>query len=145
MKGSDPTRWLPVDAAAYDSDETVVRRGVEFHVFLSPYDLPEAVRGRLDPAAKRFVIEFRYLSEERATEVVVDANVRFHVGKRSRRLQSIEVDVRGLGATQIALRIDQAIDSLPSKLRASHVPRANFAVAKSVFHRKQPELLATIA
>jgi len=134
-------RWLSVDPTTFDPAKMIIQKGVEFHVFVSPYDLPDAVRGHFDAKVDRFLIEFRYLSNERAERVRVDPHVVLDVGVRSRRLQRIEVDVNGLGAGQVALRIDKAIDSLPSLLRSSRVPQANFEVARNVLRKKQPELL----
>jgi hypothetical protein len=102
------------------------------------------VRGRFDPELNRFAIEFRYLSDEELLRVEIDEHVVFSVGTKSMRLHQIEVDVKGLGASQVALRIDHALDCLPSRLRSPRPPRANFEVAKTVLHKKQPELLATL-
>ena len=137
------SRWLRVDPATFDRHETVVGRGVEFHVFLSPYDLPEAVRGAFDRATNRFVIEFRYVTDEPTATVAADKHVTLFIGKNSKRLRRIAVDVKGMGAREVALRIDQAIDALPRAI-TGRVPTTNFTVARDVIHRKRPELLASL-
>lgn len=144
MTDTHHTRWLRVDPSTFDPDETVVRRGVEFHVFLSPYDLPEAVRGRFDSALNRFVVEFRYVTDEPTASIIADPHVTLLVGASSKRLRQILVDVKGLGATEVALRIERAIDALPQAIGLGKLPTANFTVTRNVIQRKQPELLATL-
>jgi hypothetical protein len=139
-----PAKWLHVEPNSYDEGEDVSRKGVAFHVFLSPYDLPEAVRGRYNETLRRFVIDFKYVTEEASDLLKVDAYVKLRVGHRSRRLYQIEVDVQGLGASQVALKIGQAIDQLPSLLDTPRLPTGNFTVAKAVIQRKQPELLEAL-
>lgn len=134
-------KWLHVEPNRYDEGEDVSRKGVAFHVFLSPYDLPEAVRGQYNERLRRFIIDFKYMTEEASDLLKVDAYVKLRVGQRSRRLYQIEVDVQGLGASQVALKIGQAIDQLPSLLDTPRPPTGNFNVAKAVIQRKQPELL----
>ena len=138
------TRWLPIDPNTFDPDRQVTQRGVEFHVVVSPYDLPDAVRGHFDPALQRFVIEFRYFGDEKARTIVLDPHVTLHVGTQSSRIQRIEVDVKGLGANQVALKMAKAIESLRSVLSSRHVPDGNFAVAKHVITRKSPELMGDL-
>lgn len=144
MNPAHRSHWLRVDPATFDPDETVVRQGVRFHVFLSPYDLPDAVRGELEPSSKRFIIEFRYVTDEPTKTVIVDKHVSLLIGEASKRLRQITVDVIGLGTNEVALRIDRAIDALPQVIGSGRLPTANFSVARNVFHRKQPELLATL-
>lgn len=139
------SRWLPIDPNAFDPDEKVTHHGVEFHVVVSPYDMPDAVRGRYDQSLQRFVIEFRYLAKEEARSVSLDDHVILHIGTQSSRIQGIEVDVKGLGASQVALKMEKAIASLPARLPASRLPDGNFAVTRNVISRKTPELMGELA
>lgn len=141
---TDQPNWIHIDPDKVDVNETASRKGVEFHVFLSPYDLPDAVRGAFDSSLNRFVIEFRYLAQEPSKRITMDAFVTLQVGEKSGRIQRIEVDVKGLGAKQVALRMEQAIDQLRARLR-NRVPTGNFSAAKRVLHQTEPQLLAGIS
>lgn len=138
------TKWIQVDPTKVDIETTATRKGVAFQVFISPYDLPEAVRGRFDPTVRRFVIEFRYLLDEPEERLAIDQHVTLILGTKSNRLLRIQVDTDGLGADQVALRINQAIDQLPQRLK-SRVPNDNLRVAKRVLDETEPALFAAMA
>jgi len=134
-------QWIPLDSEKYDSDTVELNDGVEFHVFVSPYDLPEAVRGRHDPVKRRFVVEFKYIGEEPSEVSHVDEHVTFYIGKHSHRVQRIEADVDGLGAELVTLRLVPAIDALAKKLHSFSTPADNFRVTKAVLSDRKAELM----
>lgn len=131
-----PYEWIKVDEKQYDSPPKEIKRsGVVFEVFISPYDLPEAVRGSYDDQRKRFVIEFRYIQDEPKEKVVGGQFVTFEVGKHSKRLYHIEVDVDKLRVNTVALQlVDKAIDHLGVQLSHTQDLPPNFQVAKRVLH-----------
>jgi hypothetical protein len=137
-------KWLELDAGAYQMPEDRKVKGVSFHVTVSPYDLPEAIRGTYDDQRKRFVIEFRYLNEETTEPHRVAPHIVVCLGKVSRRLHALEVDVDALGAEQIRLLVSEAIDHIPPHGKA-RVPVSNYAVTKKVLMDKWRELAGDLS
>jgi hypothetical protein len=131
--------WLELDPSAYEMPEERSVKGVTFHVFVSPYDLPEAIRGVYDGVRKLFLIQFRYLNDEPADRHHVAPHVVVSLGRTSHRLHGIEVDVDSLRAEQVCLKISEAIDHIPvdGKTKA---PKPNYAVTKKVLNDKWREL-----
>ncbi|HEY2931851.1 MAG TPA: hypothetical protein VGK99_08880 [Acidobacteriota bacterium] len=120
-------------------DSPVFVRPTAVTLHLSPYDVPEAVRGFYDEDLKRFVIEFRYIGDEpteRAESSV--AHFGFRVGKNSSRIYAIEIDVDALKAKQVALKVElqKAIDNLTervsSRKSATDLRKENYALAKEI-------------
>lgn len=109
------------------ADSKLVRPGVRFEVDVSPYDVPNAVRGFMTSHG-RFRIEFRYIdgSEPPQQEKKLDAFVSVFEGRHSRRLLAIEVDVRALGAESVGLsitpqeRFRRHLDAAWPKVEAQH-------------------------
>jgi hypothetical protein len=145
MSTEKSSRWIVLDPHLYDPTKPVIDRGVAFSVFLSPYDMPDAVRGRYDQARKRFIIDFRYISDEETEPKKVDTNVVVQIGRQTKRLHQIEVDIHALGAKQVALILTNAIERTPHALGAFRIPAANFAVAKDAIRANQVELLSALA
>jgi hypothetical protein len=123
--------WIPVENLLEDTHPSVCGElpegeGVIFDLFVSPYDVPRLVSGYRDEDSGSFFIEFKYLEEEPTRKRRIDGHVVFHVGKHSKRIYKIEVDIDGLGVAGVGLRlgvvelIEEALDSLPvGKFRAS--------------------------
>lgn len=137
-------RWIKLDSKKYDKETSDSQNGVEFHLHMSPYDLPDAVRGAYSPELHRFVIEFKYISAEPTQSQIVDRHVTIHVGERSRRLYRIEVDVDSLQAEQVALRLVSAVDRLSKGGLRKNLPEDNYDVVKDVIRDKSAQLLAGI-
>jgi hypothetical protein len=140
MKEVATGQWISLDSEMYDSDTVELSEGVEFHIFVSPYDLPEAVRGRRDAAKRRFVVEFKYIGDEPSEERRVNEHVTFFIGKHSHRVHRIEADVDGLGTELVTLRLVPAIDALAKELHSVSTPADNFRVAKAVLTDRKAEL-----
>jgi hypothetical protein len=136
--------WIEVDADRYESESSGGGKDLEFHVYVSPYDLPEAVRGEYVARESMFFIEFKYIGEESLERQIADDYVTMYVGRHSNRLYRIAVDVDKLGARSIVIRVSKAIDTLSDRLGAKRVPIDNFRVAKDVIESYGPRLLAPI-
>lgn len=144
--------WLKLDQSklARDRAETRTERGVEIRLTLSPYDVPEAVRGYVDEQLKRFVIEFRYIQEEDWMRKEHDAHLGLRIGKNSSRLYGIEIDTAGLGASRVLLNttvaemVDRALDSLSEQPNGER-RKGNYSVAKAVVDTESSELLRELA
>lgn len=138
--------WVRLDPAKFGKESGEGIQGVEIHVFLSPYDVPMAVRGHFDDRKRRFVIRFRYIVSEPSKSFKSDYKyIRLSVGKNSGRLQAIEVDVDALKATRVGLRmlvpraVKDAIEQLASEPK--HGPhRANYRIAGDVIADRQEEI-----
>ena len=119
--------------------------GVE--VFVSPYDVPEAVRGRYDEKAKKFVIEFKYLDDERTSEEHQGEPVAIRVGKNSGRLLGIQIDVEALNSTDNAVLlgaviafIAKAMEAFQAKPKPDVSRLDNYQAAKEVITNRCAQL-----
>lgn len=97
--------WFDIDAQALnDSEPSYLGHGVSVRVGMSPYDIPDGVRGYYDDSIGKFVIEFRYMtSEEPCEPVAQNATTTLMLGINSRRLYAIHVDVDSIGAQAVEL------------------------------------------
>jgi len=140
------TDWIEVDPSAVSKDERTEIRGVEIRVGLSPYDIPEGVRGYYDKASGRLVIEFKYLDGDEPKEDVVDQNeeVSLLVGKHSNCLYEIRVNVDKIKAETVHVKlalpkIDRVLNQLASRGGSR---RRYYEVAKAVLSEKADDLVA---
>lgn len=114
-------------------------RGVEFNVFFSPYDMPEAVCGEYDPKRDRFLIRFKYLGgQEKLRREELDEYVTLGFGRASRRLLEIAIDAKALGATGIGLAwgavandVDAALKKIAHGDRAKNIEAASGAIRQN--------------
>lgn len=141
--------WIDLDLSAFQKDERTQVDGVEIIVGLSPYDVPEKVRGYFDEQLSRFVIEFQYFGngEERETDHE-DDHVSLLIGKHSKRLYEIHVDVDRLDVRAVELKlllpeVDEAIGKLASKPPYSNRKR-HYELAKDVISENSEKLLAGV-
>lgn len=89
--------WIGVDSTelrkAVGAELRQLREGVTLTV--SPYDVPEALRGSFDADKHRYVIEFKYVDDEPYDVADVPGPARLSVGKRSGRIDEIEIESAG--------------------------------------------------
>lgn len=107
--------WLEVDTARFRQDRTEeIRQGVQVKMAVSPYDVPQGVRGYTDKTTSNFVIEFKYLVEDEPHVQTAHENphVRVEIGKNSKRIYRIMLDVVALKCDLVRLAVD-AIEELP--------------------------------
>ena len=141
-------KWIQLNSDELNPPRHESIRGVDVVVFLSPYDVPEAVSGDYDDEIKKFVIAFRYIVEDEPfARQTGDSVVTLRVGKNSGRLYGIEVDVDKIRADSINLFVkipevvQQAIDKLESNPRHRR-RRGNYRVAKKVISERGRELFS---
>lgn len=101
--------WVPINSRDFDLKKEDNRKGIHFEVSMSPYDIPQGVRGRFCEKRKRFIIEFKYLTEEATKVSVLTPEVNAIEGIKSGRLYSLEIDVEKLGVDQVKLMLNPAI------------------------------------
>ena len=135
--------WIEIDASTLDlSLDEPYSDGVHIRLFVSPYDVPEAVRGRFDDDSGKFVIEFRYLDTETWKLEEEDKFVSLRVGKHSQRLHGIEVDVEEAEASYVSLAIT-AIDHQAA--RAANQAHKNYRIIKELIDRLTPQIFPAAA
>jgi hypothetical protein len=118
-------------------------KGLAYTVFVSPYDVPHAVRGMYDDDDHIFIIEFRYIQDEPIRLMAWDENTTLRLGKHSGRLFGLQVDVDRVGAGTVKLDFVSEIDQLVNKLGgapASQFRGRNFALASEVLQGKKVAL-----
>jgi len=98
----DLAAWGTLDPAERRDPKALLLLAIDF----SPYDLPSAVRGGIDNASRKFVIEFRYVWPEKGTvtHACGDDHVEFVIGRVSRRLLEIHIDVENAGVDLLVLK-----------------------------------------
>ena len=79
---------------------------VEVEVFISPFEIPRAVRGFYDEHRKRFVVDFKYITQEPTDyKDFGPSEVTTKVGRKTGRILGFEIDVGALGASSVSLRM----------------------------------------
>lgn len=137
--------WIPIQPDEVKTAPVRKPANIEINLSLSPYDVPEAVRGYC-MERKKFVIEFKYINDE-PTRVERTDEFLVRVGRHTGRLYEIEVDADRLGARSVTLKtlpeqIDSAIESLA---RRHEGRRDNYNVAKEVLAERRDQLFQELA
>ncbi len=142
--------WIPLrELRLNDEIEHRKLQGVKVDVLVSPYDIPEAVRGDFIEGKNRFVIEFKYISEESTRERLLEPNVKVRIGKNSSRLYAIDLDMKALDASAVSLRV-QVAEALRNVLThliqqpVSAVRQKNYKLAKDVIEQNETRILQTV-
>ena len=92
------SEWVRLDAEKLNTPQLEAIRGVNITVRMSPYDVPEAVRGYYDEELERFVIEFRYIGDEPFRQKQKGEHITLRIGRHSGRLYGVEVNVDAMKA-----------------------------------------------
>lgn len=121
--------WTQVDWDELNEPRTEEISGVEVTVFFSPYDMPEAVRGKYDEDDARFVVEFKYIGgKERLKFEKQDDCITLGVGRTSNRLYKILIDVEESDIKQVKVEVGQFASKMADKLLAysrTHMPSSS--------------------
>lgn len=138
---ASPNEWTWVDPQTIVEPESKSLDGVHITLMMSPYDLPEAVRGFYNSTRERFLIQFKYLSDEPTKAERMGELVSLTLGEKSGRIYEIELDVAKAEAQFVGLMI-KAIDEL------AHTPHRptrpdNYAAAKNLLSQFGPKLVET--
>lgn len=137
------TDWIPIAAGEVNKPRSETIRGVKVNVYLSPYDVPDGVRGYFDAKKKKFVIEFKYIAEEPKRSEVVDEHVSVTVGRRTGRLHAIEVDTVRLKANAVMLQthVPKAVDDAIAESARKHQQASdNYSVAGEIVEDRKEDL-----
>lgn len=142
------TDWISIDSSTLQDKQVEKKYGVKIVIGLSPFDIPEAVRGDYNARLDRFVIEFKYLG---GTEDLVigfeDKELSLWFGKKSGCLYKIHVDVKQMETESIGVRlmldVDTALKSLEHK-KKYHNRIRHFKAAKAAIKENESELLLNV-
>lgn len=145
----DPQRLSQTEDQERKGWERLVpdREGVNVEISLSPYDIPEAARGRYDEEHHRFVIEFKYIEDEPWKRISENEAIHFRVGKNSGRLYGIEIDIDKASADP-----ESRLNVLPTVVgnamvrlqreKPNQAREGNYRLANQVIEEYQNELFA---
>lgn len=131
--------WINLDPTSFNEVQQMPLEGLNVEVFLSPYDVPEAVRGIRDERSNHFVIEFKYIGGEEPVETELQGDLAFKIGKHSKRLYKIEIadaafgDKKSVGLSLLLPKVDTAIDTLAKNPKAMRRV-GNYKAAKKITH-----------
>lgn len=138
----ETSKWTALDQEEWNRPQPENLQGVDIVAFMSPYDVPKAVRSYYDEDNRNYVIEFKYIGgEETLKSAAKDEHVVLWVGRDSRRLHRIDLKA-GSREPKWTLQIvpeavpeaDKAIDKLASKSQLP--PRTdNYELAKKILER----------
>jgi hypothetical protein len=140
--------WIPI-ANLSPRPERRDSQGVRVDLLVSPYDIPEALRGEYVREKGYFQIEFKYISSEDTYEKPEMENVTVRLGRNSGRLYAIELDVNALQATSVELRIKIA-EELKNALKylikkpLNPLRTSNYSMAKEAVEKHEQEILQAV-
>ena len=145
-----PGSWIRVTPSNY----VALGDAIEVGILISPYDIPDGVRGGYDKDLGRFVVEFRYMVDEEYRHFDVDDGVCIRLGKHSSRIVGIEVDVDRLNISQVTVKVDRsaaasaAIDKAIRNVEKAKDARArrreNYVVAQRVLEDKHDDIFSNM-
>lgn len=113
--------------------ETKQVEGIHFNIHVSPYNIPEAVRGVRKRG--RFRIEFRYIDgdEPIGPEQQLDSNLSVYKGRFSGRLMALELDMKKMHPKSVDVTIISSRTELDDKWHKA------LEAAWTAVLKKQPE------
>lgn len=122
--------------------------GIKVEVSPSPYEVPLEVRGEVDKAHRRFIIEFKYLQDEPWRLQKSESDVELRVGKYSKRLYRIEISLPVAEIKDMTRRVwaRGKVNSALEELTSTHVHGnewANYRAVESIL-QKRPDIFAPI-
>lgn len=138
------SEWLRVNPAEFSKPEQRKIHGMNVEVFVSPYDMPEAVRGILEADSKTFTIEFRYIGGDEPLEQVIQDRVTTFVGKHSERIYKIVLPMAK--EQPVSLRLVPQVNAIIRQLEKIPSRRSgNYQVAKEIVSKRAGKLLERAA
>ena len=133
--------WLRIDPELIEEKRTETAFGGRTSLSVSPYEIPEAIKGKLDLANKSIVVEFKYIDDEPIV-LVKGPNVTVELGKNSRRMQRIELKGYDLaGAEQSLDSVTSAITRFENQHPSANVK--NYEILVDVLKHEWNRLMRT--
>jgi hypothetical protein len=151
--------WVEVDWEKLNQPRSEKINGIEVTVYFSPYDMPEEVKGEYRDTDQRFAIQFRYLGgEEPIDHRDADKYVRLGIGRETKRLHEILVDVTGLRADRVFLKMQPSVlgDEVADEVKKvitefaeasppGAAPMGNYAAASEVLTQQREQVYSALA
>ena len=137
--------WIRVDPQRLRQPQprSETHRGMNLTIHVSPYDIPEAVRGNFDSERGVFVIQFRYLDMPAPTrEPVLQGDVAFYLDKQGQRILSVEIPKSHLSKSEpqkLVLDLTSAVIEM-GRNRPEPKNSENYDFASEVISEKQQSL-----
>jgi hypothetical protein len=149
-------KWVQVDWEKLNQPRQQTINGVEVTVYLSPYDMPEAVKGEYNDAKDRFVVRFQYLGGKEPIEYrSEDEHVQLGIGRKTSRLHEILVDVNALQANSVMLKmqpsdlvaneVKDAIDRFARSPVAAAPQKGNYEAVSEVLQQRREQVYSPLA
>ncbi|MEO6066970.1 MAG: hypothetical protein ABIQ41_03175 [Gemmatimonadales bacterium] len=144
MTGPASSHWIDLKATEFDREPGQNEAGSAFRVYVSPYDMPDAIRGRYETNPARLHIDFRYISEEPSTTQDLEPGVTVSYGKNSGRVHQIVIAIDALKRPHVAMFLHGVLEQLMKKSVEGGGPRNNFEIATRVVQAHETELLEVL-
>jgi len=140
-------KWLALDPIQLQRSQEEFLGGVTVEVYLSPYDIPEAIGRHDDQDKNKCIIEFRYIDkDESLTPRVHDNNITLVVGKRSGRIYRIEIE--GCDPSRVSLHMRESeIENAFNRLTQNKLPSRNlnnYKLIQDILTHQGKELFSPI-
>ena len=141
-------RWTKIETREFAQSRRAKDGGIKIEVSLSPYDIPEAVRGEYCPDRRKFVISFKYLTSEDTKSRRIGEHILAKEGVESERLIELEIDITALDVHQVELEVTPILkdfyDSLPvpESTNSLNCPIPRERVTGEIIERYRDEIFA---
>lgn len=126
MKTNHISEWITVSQEEINKPTSENKNGIKIHFMISPFDVPVATRAGVEPSDTGpgvYFLEFKYISEEKNSRTVnTDHGIQLEVGKNSRKIHKILIDLakytNGVSDAElnvaVSFKIDESLRDLES-------------------------------
>ena len=134
------TEWIKISPGKYWT-EPKPSEPVALHVYVSPYDVPEAVRSCYDAVDHLFTIQFKYVGGEEAKRQALGDREVALLGRNSNRLQEVVFHVTDADSSRMRESIERFVEYARAFLPGSQTPQANLDIAMGAIVENESKLL----
>jgi len=145
------SEWAQVDTGEINKEVQKDIRGVTVKVSFSPYDVPRQFRGYREADSPFFIIEFKYLNDEKTItkKSSSDTPIELEVGENSQRIYKIKIHVEKLKCETVQLEVQTlATDIVREIQKFSHtVPeklQSRYKMPENLVFNKRNEIFSEI-
>jgi hypothetical protein len=145
------SNWISIDHRDINLTKSSENfKGIKVNIYVSPYDIPEALRGYYDTGIDKFIIEFYYISDESVKRNKQSDHITLEIGKNSNRIYKIIIDVKSIKANTIDLnlipkKVESAIDQFVNSIEPRERKNENYKIAKDLLSKKKDEIYSELA
>lgn len=124
------TEWLDVDTGSVSASDIEENEGINIRLNVSPYDLPEALRGLMD--GDFFCLQFRYLNDKEPKEKIqLDDHITLTTGSVTGRILEIRINVIHLDVDKVRLEVCKQVMHALDEFRDNERFKTNKLHAKA--------------